>query len=235
MHLQYALAGVVSLAMAGGCGGGPASVEQASQGGEQRAADVPAAIDAPANDGATGKVVSTEESEDPLEPGSSIAEDLSRDYEQLRLMTDKPVPIASEIFTLCSSEAIEQGAIAAQKRSGPHALTAIRVFMNDSAAAAFRRSAEAYPPGAAIVKEKQFHATDGGEMPLAVAGMIKREAGYDLRHGDWEYFYRDEKSQFERGKIASCIECHRNAAQMDYVFGDWAEQGGAAAVTSAPP
>jgi hypothetical protein len=89
-----------------------------------------------------------------------------------------------------------------------------------------------YPVGAVIVKEKQRLEPDGGgqvtgqEGSVAsdgVGGMIKRLAGYDPEHGDWEYFYFEDPTKVEQGKIASCVECHRGAAATDYVFGGWAE------------
>ncbi len=70
-----------------------------------------------------------------------------------------------------------------------------------------------------IVKEK-FAAVDDAR-PVAYAAMIKREAGYDSGHGDWEYVYADLSSDKPptRGRIASCIQCHKVVAKRDYVFG----------------
>lgn len=38
------------------------------------------------------------------------------------------------------------------------------------------------------------------------AAMIKREAGYDTKHGDWEYLYvtRGADSTIERGHLHNC-------------------------------
>ncbi len=52
--------------------------------------------------------------------------------------------------------------------------------------------------------------------------MIKRPTGYDPDNGDWEYFYFEDPTKFEQGRIALCVECHRGAAATDYVFGGWA-------------
>jgi hypothetical protein len=54
--------------------------------------------------------------------------------------------------------------------------------------------------------------------------MVKRAPGFDSAQGDWEYFYFDDPSKIESGRMASCIECHRTAKQTDYVFGLWANR-----------
>ena len=208
MALQYALAGVVGLALATGCNGNQPPVAQRSCAANASGVDVKPETDAPTVEG------------------------VARNYAELQLMTAKPVHVDLELFTLCMPLAIEDAADRARERSGPHASTAIRIFMNDLAAEAFCDSAATYRVGAVIVKEKQapFDGPDNlphvpAESPLGVAGMIKRAAGYDARHGDWEYFYFEDPSKIEQGRISSCIQCHRNAAATDYIFGDWSEPG----------
>lgn len=50
--------------------------------------------------------------------------------------------------------------------------------------------------------------------------MIKREPGYDPQHGDWEYLYVVQKPEKKvtRGRLESCIKCHWQAKDRDYVF-----------------
>lgn len=155
--------------------------------------------------------------------------EIARTYRSLNLVTKEPVHVSSELTALCIGiwrTHVEE----AQEYAGPHAHTSIRIYMNDPAHAAFRKSAKEYPVGSIIVKEKQglkfreegaverYSKTHDG-----VGGMIKRGPGFDPEHGDWEYFYFEDASKVEKGKIASCIECHRGAAASDYVFGHWAE------------
>jgi cytochrome P460 len=209
MILRVALACMCSLAFATGCSGQPPSVVQ------QAAAD-------DANGAAT------EAKQKAMENAAAPAiHEAVRNYASLQLLTPKPVMVDLEVFLLCDSRAIESASTRARERSGPHALTAIRVFMSDSAAEAFRDSTT-YPAGAVIVKEKHkgsdaalVTAHEPVAKPLAVAGMIKRAAGYDPAHGGWEYFYLADTGKLEHGRLASCIDCHRNAAGSDYVFGDW--------------
>lgn len=82
-----------------------------------------------------------------------------------------------------------------------------------------------YSVGTAFLKE-HFVSKDGrpAEGSLMTA-MIKREKGYDPNFGDWQYYWvtatghiimkgkSDNKSLF-----SSCIECHSNMADRDYVF-----------------
>lgn len=157
-----------------------------------------------------------------------LIDEIARSYRSLNLVTNEPVMVDPGLAALCIGiwrSHVEE----AREYTGPHAHTSIRIYMNEPAHAAFRESAKKYPIGSIIVKEKQglpfreegtvesYSKTHDG-----VGGMIKRAPGFDPEHGDWEYFYFDDASQVEQGKISSCIECHRGAAKSDHVFGHWA-------------
>ena len=142
-------------------------------------------------------------------------------------MTKQPVYVDRRLAVLCRSVTPEE-LDAARKASGPHALSAVRIFMNNPAAQTFGKPSPRYPIGSIIVKEKQAlglqPATQPGDSQKStdgVAGMIKRDPGYDPTHGDWEYFYFDAPDKVASGKLTSCIECHTSAADNDYIFGDW--------------
>ncbi len=188
-----------------GCAGEEPPFDQLERAGWEQADEVPAASDAPA------------------------VENVARNYAQLHLITKEPVLVDPELAALCIG--VQQFHVEdARKRTGPHAHTAVRIFMNDLAAHAFDKLQVTYPIGSVIVKEKQglnIHNTLSGSSAKTrdgVGGMIKRAAGYDPAHGDWEYFYFEHPSQIEHGRIATCVECHRGAAATDFVFGDWAHR-----------
>jgi hypothetical protein len=155
-------------------------------------------------------------------------EQVALTYRSLRAMTKEPVYVNPMFAAMCrnvSQEEVE----AARKVFGPHANTAVRIYMNDLAADTFGKANPVYPVGAIVVKEKEAmgysSATQPGSMVLdkgGVGGMIKRPAGYDSAHGDWEYFYFEDPGKVESGKIISCVQCHSGAAGQDYVFGSWA-------------
>lgn len=161
-------------------------------------------------------------------------EDLACSYAELMLITKEPVLVDPQLDSLCigiSQQAVDD----ARKRNGPHAHTSVKIYMNEIAAEAFRDRSAAYPVGSVIVKEKlgleyDNHRDDRApgqkipKTPDGVGGMIKRAAGYDPEHGDWEYFYFEDPTKVEHGKIASCVECHRGASATDYVFGGWADK-----------
>ena len=159
-------------------------------------------------------------------------EELARSYDSLTLITKEPALVDLQLAMLCRGVS-QQDVDEARKRNGPHAHTSVKIYMNEIAAEAFRDGAATYPVGSVIVKEKLGLEYDlvgaGGERERnaaktasGVGGMIKRSAGYDPEHGDWEYFYFEDPAKIEHGKIASCVECHRGAAATDYVFGGWA-------------
>ncbi|TWT78530.1 hypothetical protein Pla123a_13230 [Posidoniimonas polymericola] len=162
-------------------------------------------------------------------PTDSISvEAAASGYETMNLMTAEPAVVNAELSALCVG-VNDYHAAQARGRSGPHAHTAIKVYMNDSAANHFRGQQAPYPVGSIIVKEKQgmpYQDTTHDPWTEAhthggVGGMIKRVPGYNPLHGDWEYFYREDSNGLEQGKIASCISCHDNAADRDCVFGGW--------------
>jgi hypothetical protein len=142
-------------------------------------------------------------------------------------MTPDPVYVNPQLAAACrnvSQEEVE----AARKVFGPHADTLVSIYMNDLAADTFSKTNPVYPVGSIIVKEKkamgywsttQRTTVEGSD---GVGGMIKRPAGYDPDHGDWEYFYFEDPAKIESGRITSCIQCHSGAADRDYVFGTWA-------------
>jgi len=131
-------------------------------------------------------------------------------YRALRPMTEEPVLVEPALALLCRGATSADLALA-REVAGPHALTTVRIYMNEVAAEAFgARGIES--PGA----------PSGGHD--GVGGMIKRAPGYDPANGDWEYFYFEDASAVESGRIASCIACHRGSADRDFVFGDWARE-----------
>ena len=146
-------------------------------------------------------------------------------YTRFRLLTPRPVPVDPQLALLCAPAAPGR-ARAATEVHGPHAGATIRVFMNALAAKAFAANADSYPVGSVVVKEKL---ADGGREPLratGVGGMVKRAAGYDAAHGDWEYFYFEQPARIESGAIASCAGCHASARAKDHVFGNWRASAG---------
>jgi hypothetical protein len=154
----------------------------------------------------------------PADPDS-----LGLDYASWPKITEKPYPVAIEFITFCRpllpGEAQKMEA-EQRKKHGPHALGAIVVRVNPIGVDKFK-AGQPVPNGAVVIKEK-YLLRAAKTPPSAVAAMIKREPGYDSEHGDWEYAYEDRsvdaKQKVVRGKIASCIECHKGTRSTDYLF-----------------
>ncbi len=153
---------------------------------------------------------------------SEIATNFTR-YQQI---TRGAIYVNPELAALCRGVSIKD-VEEARVKFGPHANTRIIVHMNPLAVAAFCTNATVFPVGSFVVKQKT---TDGyldkngkpvGSENTGVGGMVKRPAGYDPEHGDWEYFYFEDASKIESGRIASCVQCHQAAKGKDYVFGTW--------------
>ena len=159
--------------------------------------------------------------------GSTIAV-IAAEYSNYRKMTDADVFVNPELAMLCIG-ASQAHVEAARQTKGPHAHSAIRVMMNESAAQTFAGGGGGYAPGAVIVKQKTLLPTRDARSAArdraiqnGVGGMVKRAPGFDPAHGDWEYFYFDDATKIESGRMTSCIACHEAAKPTDYVFGTWA-------------
>lgn len=150
-------------------------------------------------------------------------------YRSLKGMTKEPVLVDRALAMSCRG-ATEAEVVESRKKSGPHAHTAVMIYMNELAAGVFEKAGAEYPVGAVIVKEKRGMNYWSSTQPQArkvhdgVGGMIKRPEGFDPAHGDWEYFYFEDPSRVESGRISSCVQCHSGAVNSDYVFGDWARK-----------
>lgn len=100
------------------------------------------------DDAATGRVSPETPQAGPDEP---TAKEVARTYSRLARITAKPVLVDPQLAASCvgiKQEHLDD----ARKRAGPHAHTAIQIYMNELAAGAFRTSAATYPVGAVIVK-----------------------------------------------------------------------------------
>ena len=161
----------------------------------------------------------------PADPQPSVAE-LAAKYRKFQLITPAPLQVNPEFALLCVGP-MQSHVDAAREKHGPHAHTAISIYMDDLAADAFRAGNAPYPVGAVIVKQKlllSYRDASGKPTPgdqSGVGGMVKRPAGFDPEHGDWEYFYLEDPARIERGTIASCVNCHASAKATDHVFGTW--------------
>lgn len=143
---------------------------------------------------------------------------IARRYRNLEPVTPDPVLVNAELARLCrgvTTREIDE----AHAEHGPHANSAVTIYMNELAKAAWRGKARSYPVGSVIVKEKETPTY----LAVGVGGMVKRAPGFDPGHGDWEYFYFNDPKELEAGRIESCVACHASPKARDHVFGSWAQ------------
>jgi hypothetical protein len=153
--------------------------------------------------------------------------DVAMAFTNYERITKNAVFVNPELAMLCrgvTQEDIDR----ARTKVGPHANARIVIYMNKPAAGAFAANTNEFPVGSVIVKQKADVTPldkDGKlrtRFPITgVGGMIKRPAGYDKEHGDWEYFYFEDAAKIENGRISTCVQCHAAARDKDYVFGTW--------------
>jgi hypothetical protein len=155
---------------------------------------------------------------------AQLPDPLDLSYSGWPSVTEKPYPVAAEFFQLCappsSPEQIEK-LEAVKKSHGPHYKAAIIVRVNTVGASQFK-TGQAVPAGTVVVKEKYADFYNPEAKPVAVAFMIKHEPGYDSSNGDWEYAFQkllpDEDHTLARGKLETCIDCHKGTRSKDYLF-----------------
>ncbi|MGC4007280.1 MAG: cytochrome P460 family protein [Pirellulales bacterium] len=117
----------------------------------------------------------------------------------------------------------------------PHLSHNIHVYVSPAAKETLVSGQGVYPVGTYLLKEKlpwpsaaelakatnQPHPADpdAGRTPELFTGMLKREAGYNPDCGDWEFFVvsGDARQVLARGKIDSCVDCHKDYKATDFV------------------
>lgn len=102
-----------------------------------------------------------------------------------------------------------------------HSFSFGEVYANDLAKAEIEKDQPTFPVGSIIVREKNPTATS--TTPETVIAMVKREKGFSMETGDWEFLVFNGKNlqMQKRETVGSCSACHSNAKQSDWVFRDY--------------
>ena len=131
-----------------------------------------------------------------------------REYERLKKVTEAPFEMSPNTAGLC---------IAPQSDSEVHGDRFCDVYVTENANSIIRTGKGTYPVGSTIVKVK-YPDEKRSKIELFTV-MRKRNAGYDPKHGDWEYGVVDGNAErvLARGRIESCISCHDQYAKTDFV------------------
>lgn len=94
------------------------------------------------------------------------------------------------------------------------------IYINALAKKAYIQKWRLLPVGSIIVKPLYPDPERSETSKLSI--MIKMDKGYDTDHGDWWYGVYDESGMkgWYQGKIKSCIKCHTNSKETDYMFSE---------------
>jgi hypothetical protein len=145
-------------------------------------------------------------------------EEVRQGYKSFTQRTDEPEPISSEIFGLCRAPSAAEQQFAESVHGKELYLLD---WLNEEAQAGYAEKGNAaFPVGAAIVKEKLVRSGTSYEV-AALGIMIKRAAGFDSAHGDWEFGYWEPAAGLVAGasEATYCGACHASSS-TDFVFLD---------------
>ncbi len=94
----------------------------------------------------------------------------------------------------------------------------VDIYVNKTAEAAYRERKTLFPVGSEVYKPL-YPTPEKKEIALLVI-MRKMAPGYDNEHNDWWYGVYDGSGRegYHTGKIRSCIACHAQARETDYMF-----------------
>lgn len=147
----------------------------------------------------------------------------------LTRVTDKPQSMDARVVRFCRGPLPKE-----LPENNPHLGHSVHVYVTPGEEKKIRTGEGTYPVGTLIVKEKLPGMLPLGKKPLAITSsaektpppepelftvMLKREAGYHPECGDWEFMVvsGDVKQIVARGKIDSCVECHKDHKATDFV------------------
>jgi len=94
------------------------------------------------------------------------------------------------------------------------------IYINALAKKAYIEQWSLLPVGSIVVKPLYPDQERSETAKLTI--MLKMEKGYDSENGDWWYGVYDETGMegWYQGKIKSCIKCHAQAKETDYMFSE---------------
>lgn len=151
-----------------------------------------------------------------LERSSSL-----RDFASWREATSGPYKVPREIWTACMPPFPVSHPGRSVAAAGDQDLS-IRVYANPPVYPLLRSPrGPQFPVGSIVAKAKLVEGSPG---PVAVAFMIKHEAGYDPEALDWEFLYFDG-DPLRRVRLGAdsraCQGCHGALKEGDGVFGSY--------------
>ena len=96
----------------------------------------------------------------------------------------------------------------------------VDIYVNDIAKEPYILEKNNFPVGSIIVKP--LYPKKKRENIARLVIMMKMKSGYDSRNNNWWYGVYDKSGMYAsyKGKIKSCITCHAEAKDTDYMFSE---------------
>jgi Cytochrome P460 len=127
-----------------------------------------------------------------------------------------PYSISQQVNELCAP------LVQARKseKQSPHDRTAITVYVNNIGTEAMMSARSMLFPTGSVIVKKKIDLQSTKDAALLYTVMIKKELAFNPNAGGWEFaVVSGNPPQLQsRGDLASCMECHLQQKQNDYVF-----------------
>ena len=139
------------------------------------------------------------------------------DFEQIARTTAGGEPLHRVTATLFEMDPVVSTQCVAPDHTNPHLASFGHVYVNRLGHQTMISGNGQYPPGSLIVKQK-FSGSSTRTVVLHTL-MKKRPPGFDPANNDWEYSVIDGTGRrtLAIGRIESCIGCHSQYQNTDYV------------------
>lgn len=102
--------------------------------------------------------------------------------------------------------------------SPDHGFSYGMVYANKLAASVVEGSEKVFPVGSILIRERLDTRT--ATAPTAVIAMAKRDRGFSVATGDWEFFMFNgtDMKLLSRQTAGNCASCHARTLESDWVF-----------------
>ncbi|QDU94369.1 cytochrome P460 family protein [Lignipirellula cremea] len=129
-------------------------------------------------------------------------------------ITDRPFEMQDSTITFCRPP--EEIALNPHDPAFPETAFC-HVYVNEIAKNPMLTGKGIYPEGSLVIKSKL--AAADSQKPELFTVMQKMANGYDTERGNWKYTVVDGTSyrQLASGRIDSCIQCHEQYKETDYI------------------
>ena len=130
--------------------------------------------------------------------------------DDMHRVTTEPFGMSDEIAALCRQ-------VPDAVKHNPHIDYYCHIYTNELALTPMKTGKGKYKPGSIIIKQK--YSDKRATKTELFTIMRKMPNGYDDDNGNWEYSIVDAKGTtvLSRGRTDSCINCHMDYAESDYV------------------